>query len=156
MTTSPPDPSARIVDPNGRVDPVWDRWLRSMWRQLTDATSSTGTLSSGKAAVEQPFAEGLLIEFADDKSYPFVELGFDATITEVVTKTTSGSCTVTVTINSTPLGGGASSATTTKSTTYHESNNALTAGDDITITVSSNSSAEGVSVTLKGTRTFAA
>lgn len=156
MTTTPPDPSSRVVDTSGRIDPVWDRFFRSIHRLATDLTTTSGTLTSGKAAATQDWADATIIEAPEDKAYTFAAVGFDGEITEVITQTTAGSCTVTVAIAGNDLSGDANSATTTRETTYHDSNNALTDGDDITITVSSTSGAEGLSVTLRGTRTLAA
>lgn len=97
-----------------------------------------------------------LIPAPEDKDYPVIVGAAEAfTITSVTTKTAMGTATVTVKINGTPLGGDPNSATTSKSTESHSSDNEVSAGDDITITVSDTSSAEDLSITIAGTMELA-
>jgi hypothetical protein len=78
------------------------------------------------------------------------------TITEVTTRCTTGTSTVTVTINGTPLGGTANSASTTEQSQAHASANVVAAGDTLAIVVSSNAACEMLTVDIAGTMTLAA
>lgn len=78
------------------------------------------------------------------------------TITETTTKSWSGTCTATFKINSTALGGTANSVSTSEESQAHASANSVAAGDDIVLTVSSNSSCEDMNFTIKYTATLSA
>lgn len=91
-----------------------------------------------------------------DKTYKLaVKMAHAGTITEVTTISASGTCTATFKINSTALGGTANSVSSSETSQAHASNNAFSAGDDIVLTVSSNSSCADMSFTIKYTRTLA-
>lgn len=92
------------------------------------------------------------IEFPDNKDYRAINLPFGFTINSVSTRSTTGTCTITVKINGVALGGTANSVSSTESTQDHTSSNVVAVGDDVTLTVSSNSSAENVAVMLNYTR----
>lgn len=66
---------------------------------------------------------------------------FAGSIDQTQVKTVSGTCTVAVKINDVALGGGSNSASTTLNTVSHSSANTFAAGDKISFTVSSFSSA---------------
>jgi len=134
-----------LVDTKGKATGEMARWMK---KQAREAAS----LSTGKAAKTQTWEQSWLIEFPDNKDYRVVvNSALARTITGVTTRSSTGTCTLTVKINTTALGGTANSVSTTESTRAHSSANAVAAGDDIVFTVSSNSSAENVSVTLTGT-----
>lgn len=78
-------------------------------------------------------------------------IGFD--IISVTTKSTSGTATAEVKINSTVLGGSANSVSVSENTQTHSSSNSVSIGDDLSLSVSSNSNAAGVVVTMKILRT---
>lgn len=61
-------------------------------------------------------------------------------VTAMTTKATSGTCTLTGKVNSTNFGGTANSVSSTEQTQTHSSSNTFAVGDDIAVTVSSNSS----------------
>lgn len=117
---------------------------------------TSGTVA-GKAGLSQTASGHWLIEVADNKTYAVIQkaaLGF--TITEVTTIATIGTCTVTVKINGTSLGGTANSVSTTEQSQAHSSANVVAVGDTVAIVVSSNASCEGVTVDIAGTETLAA
>lgn len=159
MTIPPvPERSARFAGENGLVTPTWDAFLRGLVRSLKSLDTQLTSQDTSKASATQPFSEAAFIEFPDDKDYVFLSLGIDGTITELVTKAASGSCTATVLVRDatgaeTALSGGASSVTTTEDTVGQGSSK-ITASDGIIIRISDNSSSEGVSVTIRGTRTL--
>jgi hypothetical protein len=70
-------------------------------------------------------------------------------ITEVTTKAEAGTCTATVKINTTALGGTANSVSTTEQSQAISSANVFAADDDINLTISSSSSCAGLSFTIK-------
>ena len=154
-----PHASARIALEDGRPSSQWYQVLSRLVRLFNDTTADLDDAEGGlatKAAKEQAWHDASLIEFADDKEYRIiVNAAYGVTITSVTTRSTAGTCTVTVSINGTPLGGTANSVSTSEATQAHASANVVAAGDDIEITISDNSGAEGVSVNLRGTRTFA-
>lgn len=94
-----------------------------------------------------------LIAAPDDQDYKLiVKIPFAGTITETTTISTSGTCTATFKINSTALGGTSNSVSTTEQSRSHASSNTFSADDDIVVTISSNSSCEFLSLTIKFTR----
>lgn len=90
-----------------------------------------------------------------DKSYTLVlKCPYGGTINETVTKSASGTCTATFKINTTALGGTANSVSSSEQTQTHASANTFVAGDDIVLTISSNSSCVDMSFTIKVTKSF--
>jgi len=142
--------SEALVDAERKPTASWYRVLTRLIGQFNLAASDV----EGKPIKEQDWSESVIIESADNKDYRFVDLAFGWTITSVVTRSLAGTCTLTVKINSTALGGSANSVSTTEQTQVHTTANVVAPGDDLVLTVSSASAAEGVSVTLKGKRTF--
>lgn len=93
------------------------------------------------------------IETADDKTYKIVvKMPHAFTITEATTISESGTCTATFKINTTALGGSANSVSSSETSQAHASTNTGAAGDDVQLTVSSNSSCLGLSFSIKYTR----
>lgn len=106
-------------------------------------------------SLTQPHGEHVLIDYADDRAYPIIQSSEIAwTIDSVVAKCASGSCTVTVSVDGSSLGGGANSVTTAESTVTHSTANTVAAGATIRVTISSNSSAESVAVSIIGTKSL--
>lgn len=93
------------------------------------------------------------IELPDEKDYTFgLNLPFGLTITKVTTICESGTCTATFKIGSTALGGTANSVSTSQDEQAHASNNVAAAGDDLVVTISSNSACVGLSFMVEATR----
>ena len=123
---------------------------------LDDANASAARATLGAAGTSQA-GEHLagFIASPSDKSYTLVlKASHAGTITETTTKSVSGTCTATFKINSTALGGTANSVSSSETSQSHASNNVFSAGDDIVLTVSSNSSCADMSFTIKYTRTL--
>jgi hypothetical protein len=92
------------------------------------------------------------ISSPSEKDYRIVlKAAHGGTITETTTRSASGTCTATFKINTTALGGTANSVSNSESSQSHASNNVFSAGDDIVITISSNSSCADMSFTIKYT-----
>jgi hypothetical protein len=152
--TATPDTSARLTDENGRISETWVNFFKTLIRSQTSFSGSVTELTTSKASASQPYAEAMLIEYPENKDYVFVSLAIEGTIEEVVAKTASGACTVTVYINDQPLGGDSNSANTTQTSQKHTTRNELTTNDDITITISNNATAAGCSITIRGTKAY--
>lgn len=149
MTINAPNPRNRNIDPKtGTLDPA----LHTFFNRV--ATGIAGVQSQIDGLV-QPHGEHVLIDYADDRAYPIIQSSEIAwTIDSVVAKCASGSCTVTVSVDGSSLGGGANSVTTAESTVTHSTANTVAAGATITVTISSNSSAESVAVSIIGTKSL--
>lgn len=91
------------------------------------------------------------VEYAENKDYHVIKnLPYGGTVNSVTTDCTAGTCTVTGYVDGVALSGTANSASTTEQTQEHTS--AVAVGADFKFTVSSNSSCEGLTVTVKFTR----
>lgn len=96
------------------------------------------------------------IETVSDKTYVLMQKARHAgTITETTTDAGSGTCTATFKINGVALGGTANSVSTSEQSQAHASANTFSAGDTISVTVSSNSSCTDMAASVFYTRTSA-
>lgn len=94
-----------------------------------------------------------LIPYPEATDYRIVlNIPYDITITQTTTRSTSGTATATFKINTTALGGTANSVSTSEQSQNHSSANVASAGDDVVLTLSSVSSAAGISFTVRYTR----
>jgi hypothetical protein len=119
-----------------------------------DAAAQRTTLSA--AAMSQTDFIAGVIETPGNKDYMLcVKLPYGITITEVTTISKAGTCTATFKINTTALGGTANSVSTSEQSQSHSSSNVASAGDDIQVTISSNSSCDRMAFMIKFTRTLA-
>lgn len=98
---------------------------------------------------------GLIVTPSDGEYKIVVNAPHGGTITEVTTISDSGTCTLTVKVNTTALGGTANSVSSSEQSQAHSSTNTFAAGDDIVLAVSSNSSCSKMTFTIKYTRTLA-
>lgn len=140
--------SSLSLPANAFSDPTQHRIIE---RLVKAANSATSVIPSA----EQVWREPITVEFPDDKDYLlscFEPFGWS--IDGVATRAASGSCTVTISIDGTPLGGGSNSAGTTRATVEHTSANDVSVGAQIVLTISGNSSCEGLNIVLIGRRTF--
>lgn len=123
---------------------------------VADANAAAGraTLAAAAASQTTEMIAGFIAS-PSDKSYKIaVKMAHGGTITETTTISVSGTCTATFKINSTALGGTANSVSSAEQSQSHASNNVFSAGDDIVLTVSSNSSCADMSFSIKYTRTL--
>jgi hypothetical protein len=132
--------------------------LTSTARNLLDDTSEGAmrtTLSAATTTQTDACFAGF-IETVADKTYKLVvKAPHGGTITETTTVSASGTCTATFKINTTGLGGTVNSVSSSETSQSHASANVFSAGDDIQLTVSSNSTCLDMSFTIKYTRTLA-
>lgn len=134
------------TNPSGVSGTVKDR--------LDALTALVEALSGGGAIdITADFISGH-IESALNKTYFLVNsIPYSGYIGSVTTQSESGTCTATIEINGTPLGGAANSVSTSEETQSHVSSNTFVAGDVITMVISSSSSATDVRFTLNIVRT---
>lgn len=146
-----PDSSSMLVDNTGRPDQFWYQWFRSIERLLK---STADTSQEGKASLSQEWRVSLVIDIAANQDYIFPKFCVVGQITELVAVSDSGTCDVTVKIGADELSGGSTSVSSTRAETFHASE--MADDLDLTVTISNNSSAVGVSITLIGTQTLEA
>ena len=155
----------RWKNPQGKsVEALW-RWAQDLIVELRksaylgglqDSIDGLNSAIDEKADKDQVTFGSWLIPAPEDKDYPvIVNCPVAFTITDVTTRTSAGTATVTVKINSTALGGSPNSASTSESTESHSSDNEVGVGDSITITVGDTNDAEDLTVTIAGTRELA-
>ena len=149
-------PAGAWSDPNQhRVMKTLESKVNAATTAIAGLVSDTGALQL--LAVEQVWSESVLVEYADDKAYMLIPKAAHAwTIDAVTTISSTGTCTATITIDGVALGGGANAASTTIETIAHTSANVLPVDGVLILTVSANASCEGLSVQIKGRRTFVA
>ena len=127
------------------------------YRYLQQQKREDAAIAAGKASTSQAAFMAFVIEFPDDKDYRvLINSPIAFTIDSITTKSSTGTCTLTGKINATALGGTANSVSTSESEQTHTTDNAVAVGDDVVLTVSSNSGAENVSVTVKCTLALSA
>lgn len=119
---------------------------------LGDIATNTAASSANTTNIAAPI-HTLHVETVANQDYVLTyDAPYAGTITTLRAKTESGTCTVTGYINGVALGGTACSAATTADEEAHASANAYSKGDEIKITVTSNSAATDLEVTFYGTR----
>lgn len=148
-----PDANAPLIErQSGAPTPVWYRVLKRLFAAMAAAESN---LAARPVAQQTEFGSWL-IPFPENKDYRLiVNIPYAVTVTAVTTRSAAGTCTATVKINATPLGGTANSVSTTEQTQSHATANAMTTGDDLVLTVSANAGCEDLTITIAGTRTLA-
>jgi hypothetical protein len=146
-----PDANAEMVGKDGRPTQVWYKHQRAIAEKLFGAEKGLGEQA-------QTFAVEFgswVIEFPDEKTYRLIiNAPYGFTIDSVSTVSDTGTCTATVKINGTPLGGTANSVSTSLNVQTHESANVVEVGDTVSLEITSNSSCEGMTITIAGTRTL--
>lgn len=124
-----PMPSLRgMQDQSGRISTAMFNWLQSLLRYCNE----TSTFA------QQPYTIDFTTEYPQNQTY---DIEIDAlngyTITKVESFCRSGTCTATVNINGTPLGGGSSGVTGSLGSVSHTSANVVGEGDTVTVDLSS-------------------
>lgn len=95
----------------------------------------------------------LVVQYVENIDYPIaLNLSWPITIQSVTSKSSTGTCTATVKINTTALGGTANSVSSSEQTQAHTTSNEAAAGDDVKVTASSNSSCEMMQIKVQFTR----
>lgn len=118
---------------------------------LAELGATTEILNSVDVSLD--FISGHIETVQDKTYYLLINAPYAGTITSVTTRSDSGTATGTVQINGTPLGGSANAISSTEVTEPHSTSNTFSAGDDITLVISSNLSALEVRFTIRFVRT---
>lgn len=120
------------------------------------STAGDARTNLSAAAKSQTWRESIIIEFPENGDYHFYNFFLAGdTVTSVFAASASGSCTLTVKVGGTPLGGTPNAVSTSGQTQGHSSSNVAGDGVALTLTVSSNSSCVRMSVALLMTRPLA-
>lgn len=125
---------------------------------LSDVTAATGRSNLSAAAKAQTFAIGGFITSPASGTFDVVGLApaaFGGTLTKFTGVLISGSCTMTLNINGTPVTNGVLSASTTRSSVSPSAANVFAAADILTVVSSSPSTPSQFFYTLEYTRTLA-
>ena len=159
--------SANTVLTTNGTDPAWSTITNAMLAGSIDLTSKvTGALpiaNGGTAATSASAARtalelavnswsGILLLPANQTYKLVIKIPFAGVINSVTTMCASGSATATFKINTTALGGTANAISTSEQSQNHASDNAFSVGDDIQVTISSNSSCVDASFSIVYTR----
>jgi hypothetical protein len=159
VTVLVPDASVPLTDASGKISKDWYPVLQLLVSQANTATADLEDGDTGlgsKATLEQEDAFYGVILVPQDQAYKLVvKLAYGLTITETTTVCSSGTCTATFAINATPLGGTANSVSSSEESQEHASANEAEEGDDLTVTISSNSSCLNLSLNIKFTYALA-
>lgn len=122
---------------------------------VDDASASAARTTLDAATTSQTDFISGIIESPSDKDYKLIiQAPYAGTITSTTTQCTSGTCTATFKVNTTALGGTANSVSSTEVEQAHSTSNTFSAGDNIVMTISSNSSTVDMSFTIKYTYTL--
>ena len=122
---------------------------------ISDITGLQTALDS-KAIIEQVEQTSIFIKTpADGTETVILNAGYPFLITEVTTISTSGTCTLAVSINGLALGGSPNAVSISEVSEVHAADNAVPIGGAVEITVSANSSCENLSISLTGIRNLA-
>lgn len=125
----------------------------------TDADSWGGQLNDNSDDLDEIISKEqfhVLITAPQDKTYVLAQkMRHAGTITETTTDCSAGTATATFKINGINLGGTANSVSTTEQSQAHASSNTFSAGDTLSVTISSNSGCEDLAISVFYTRTSA-
>lgn len=150
----PTQNEAPVIGTAGIFTASWYSWLKRIDQfarvTINGLPAEQQVLADRVTALENASiveTVGIVVEDADDKDYPILRNMASAfEILSVATKSSAGTCTVTVKIGSTALGGTANSVSTSEQIQTHSTSNEGAIGDDVKATISSNSGAEMVEI----------
>lgn len=97
----------------------------------------------------------LVVQFVENRDYPlFRNIPYRMEIIATASKSSTGTCTATFKIGTTALGGSTNSVSTTEQIRTHSSANVAEIGDDVIVTISSNSGCEMMELSIQYRRTL--
>jgi hypothetical protein len=109
-------------------------------------------IGSAKTLLDGTFVDCVTWEmiFVEDGDYTLIlNSPYSLEIDSVTTDCDSGTCTATIEIDGTPLGGTANSVSSTETTQSHTSDNEGAAGCNVTIAIASNAGCEKMRLSVK-------
>lgn len=157
MTVDVPEPlpewASRVLRENGSFTEEFYRYLLSNDLVVRAAVAFINIPPDPDPEYELIEEWPVFIPFPSNKDYRLVlKAAVERTITEVVTRSVSGTCTATVKIDTTALGGTANSVSSSEQSQAHSTSNTWAVGQDLVLTVSSNSACTDMSLTVKTRR----
>lgn len=158
MTRKPdplPDKRAVFVLPDGTPSPDLYRWLMAVDSALKATIDVIDAPAPPDPEIEFPEQWPYGVALPKNGDYVIIQNNdVERTITATVSDADSGTCTATFKINTTPLGGTANGVSSAEQVRTHSSANVLGVGDDLVVTISSNSACEKMRLNVKTTRTI--
>lgn len=137
-----PSPAPFNMQPEGY------RYLLEQQRAADSTAASLAALSARQEAYD------VTIAYPTDGDYPIeINAPYAYTITQVDSQCTAGSCTATVKIGSTALGGTANAVSTSLQSQTHSTANAVALTNATKVTISANSACVNLRLVLWITRT---
>lgn len=161
MTTRQPDPipeaTTRFATPEGKPQQEWYRWFWDISNLIPNIIAIIDAPPPADPEYELIEEFSVVIAYPAAKDYRLVlKAAVGRTITEVVTRSVSGTCTATVKVDTTALGGTANSVSSSEQSQLHTTSNTWGVGADLVLTVSSVSACVDMTLTVKTTRTLTA
>lgn len=147
---------AVVADPaTGKMDSTWYKMQKRQAREAVAAEETAATADTNITSLADD-SRGALIEYPDNKDYTIWQrIPFAGTVTRTTTKASAGTCTLTVKISADAVGGSAHSVTSAQESIVRTTANEFLAGDDLVVTVASNSGCENLAISVDFTRTLA-
>lgn len=143
----------RWVDDQGRMTSEAYLWFVQVNKVLGLNTDVSNTPAPPDPEYDLVEDWPLILPYGVNKSFTLIRnSSVEREVFLTVSKSASGTCTATFKINTTALGGTANSVSSTEQTRAHASANVLGVGDDLVVTISSNSSAIDVELNVHTTR----
>lgn len=136
-----------MADISPSAVPGDEHFYRFLMAEKRTLAAAAQTLT-GKASATQTDTLSVYVVNATNGDMKFLRpFPHGATVTELRTQTVSGSCTVTAKVNTTAMSPDVSASSSETAQAY-SSGNVFLATDNLTITIASNSSAVGLTITL--------
>lgn len=159
MTVNSPEPlpewASRVLRENGSFTEEFYRYLLStdlVARAVVDFVNIPPAPDPEYELIEE---WPVFIAFPSNKDYRLVlDAEVEREIFEVTTRSASGTCTATVKIDTTALGGSANSVSSSEQSQAHASANTWAVGSDLVLTVSANAACVDMSMTVRTRRTL--
>lgn len=130
------------------MQPEAYRYIQEQERHLAAAKASAAAIAARPEVID------FSLSYPADGDYPIeINAPFAYTITQVDSQCTAGSCTATVKIGTTALGGTANSVSTSLQSQTHTTANAVALAGTSKVTISANSACENLRLVLWITRT---
>lgn len=152
MSNPLPIPTAAALnDTKGQTTRDGFKYFESLGQSARAATAGIAALQTSLQTVTDTFS--VLIATPANQDYlVWVNIPFALTVVDMTTISSAGTCTLVAKKNTTAITGLSNSVSTTEVTNAATAGNVFAAGDDLRLTVSSNSACANMSVTVKFTR----
>ncbi|MBX3583555.1 MAG: hypothetical protein KF810_16845 [Rhizobiaceae bacterium] len=157
MTKRPtviPDFNLRVMSTDGNMHPDWYNFFKDMRNALVNVVDFSNIVPPDpEFTLDEQWPA--LVPFPANKDYVLIQNNdVEREVVATVTDCDSGTCTATFKVNTTALGGTANSVSSTEQSQAHSTSNVLGVGDDLVMTISSNSSCVEMRVNVKTARTI--